>query len=252
MTRYDVAVVGGGCVGISTAKHLVERSDLDICVLEKEYHLAEHQSGRNSGVLHPGFNDPPGSLKARFSTEGTSRMKEYAAENDIPIEEFGVVVVATDDEEEARLSDLVAQADENGVETEILDGAELREREPHAAGQAAMYSPEAASIDSQKYVYTLAKDAENRGVDFHLGYEVERVTPTESGHMIETSNGDLEAGYLVNAAGLYADKVAHQLGVGEGYQVIPFRGDYYELVPDKREYCRSMIYPTPDPELPFL
>ena len=86
MTRYDVAVVGGGCVGISTAKHLAERSDLDICVLEKEYHLAEHQSGRNSGVLHPGFNYPPGSLKARFSTEGTSRMKEYAAENDIPIE----------------------------------------------------------------------------------------------------------------------------------------------------------------------
>lgn len=252
MTRYDIAIVGGGCVGISTAKHLAERSDLDICILEKEYHLAEHQSGRNSGVLHPGFNYPPGSLKARFSTEGTARMKAYAKENGIPLREFGVVVVATDDEEEARLPDLVAQADENGVETELIGREELQEREPHAEGQAAMFSPEAASIDAQKYVYTLAKDAENLGVDFYLGYEVERVTPTESGHQIETSSGDLAADYLVNAAGLYADKIAHQLGVGEGYQVVPFRGDYYELVPEKRQYCRTMIYPTPDPDLPFL
>lgn len=252
MTRYDVAIVGGGCVGISTAKHLAERSDLDICILEKEYHLAEHQSGRNSGVLHPGFNYPPGSLKARFSTEGTARMKTYAKENGIPLREFGVVVVATDDAEEARLPDLVAQADENGVETEIIDREELKKREPHAEGQAAMFSPEAASIDAQKYVYTLAKDAENLGVDFYLGYEVERVTPTESGHEIETSSGDIQANYLVNAAGLYADRLAHQLGVGENYQVIPFRGDYYELVPEKRHYCQTMIYPTPDPDLPFL
>ncbi|MDX1745897.1 MAG: L-2-hydroxyglutarate oxidase, partial [Halobacteriales archaeon] len=173
-------------------------------------------------------------------------------DNGIPLREFGVVVVATTDAEEARLPDLVAQADENGVKTEIIGREELQEREPHVAGQAARYSPEAASIDEPKYVYTLAKDAENLGVDFFMGYEVERVTPTESGHEIETSNGNLSADYLINAAGLYADTIAHQLGVGQGYQVIPFRGDYYELVPDKREYCQTMIYPTPDPDLPFL
>ena len=252
MDRYDVAVIGGGCVGCSVAKHIAERSALDVAILEKEYHLAEHQSGRNSGVLHPGFNYPPGSLKARFATEGTSRMKEYAAENEIPIREFGVVVVAQDATEERRLEDLKAQAEANGTEAEIIDAEALREKEPHAEGRAALFAPEAASIDSQKYVYTLAKDAENLGVDFYMGYGVRRIDHGEDGHRLETTNGDLEADYLVNCAGLYADRLAAQLGVGEGYQVVPFRGEYYELVPDRRHLCNTMIYPTPDPELPFL
>ena len=252
MIEYDVAIVGGGCVGCSIAKHLAERSDLDVCILEKEYHLAEHQSGRNSGVLHPGFNYPPGSLKARFATAGTARLKEYARENDVPLREFGVVVVAKDDTEAARLDTLQAQADENGVETEIIGPEELAAREPHAEGRAALYCPEAASIDSQKYVYALATEVENLGVDFYMGHRVEQVRRGESGSVVETSNGSVAAGYLVNAAGLYADRIAHQLGVGTEYQIVPFRGEYYELVPERRHLCGTMIYPTPDPELPFL
>ena len=253
MTDHDVAIVGGGCVGCSIARHLAERSDLDVCIVEKEYRLASHQSGRNSGVLHPGFNYPPGSLKARFATEGTAAMKAYCAENGVPVEEVGVLVVATDDAEERRLHDLKRQADENGVETEILNSREaIRDHEPYAAGQAALYCPEAASVDSQKYVYALAKDAENAGVDFYMGYEVRDLTDRGATVRVETDKRPLTAAYVVNAAGLYADRLAHRLGVGRGYQIVPFRGEYYELVAGRRHLVNSMIYPTPDPELPFL
>jgi L-2-hydroxyglutarate oxidase LhgO len=252
VSEYDVAVVGGGCVGCSVALHLAERSDLDVCVLEKEHHLAAHQSGRNSGVLHPGFNYPPGSLKARFAIEGTARLKAYACEHDVPLREFGVVVVAQDATEEARLHDLQAQADANGVEAEIIGRDALAEREPHAEGRAALYCPEAASVDAQKYVCALATDAERLGVDFFMGYRVEQVQYGESGHTVETNKGSVAARYLVNAAGLYADRIADQFDVGTQYQVVPFRGEYYELVPDRRRLCETMIYPVPDPDLPFL
>jgi L-2-hydroxyglutarate oxidase LhgO len=180
-------------------------------------------------------------------------MKRYCEENDIPLEEFGVLVVATDKQERERLTEIQQQATENGVETEILDTREeIREHEPHAAGEAALYCPEAASVDSQKYVYSLAGDAERLGVDFYMGYEVREVQTRNGTHHLDTSTGTISASYLVNTAGLYADEIAHQMGVGEEYQIVPFRGEYYELVPEKRHLVQSMIYPTPDPELPFL
>ncbi|EMA54438.1 FAD dependent oxidoreductase [Halococcus salifodinae DSM 8989] len=250
---HDVTIVGGGCVGLSVAKHLSELTDLDVAVLEKEHHLAAHQSGRNSGVLHPGFNYPQGSKKARFAIEGTSRMKEYCAEHDIPCDEHGVLVVAQDDSEEARLDDLARQAEANGVEYELLDSqTEIREHEPYAAGKAALYAPEAASVDSQQYVYELAREVQDAGVDLYTGYEVTRVEKMAGGYHLATTNGHFEAMYLVNAAGLHADELAHQVGVGERYQVVPFRGEYYEVRPESADLCRTMIYPTPDPELPFL
>jgi L-2-hydroxyglutarate oxidase len=253
MTRHDVAIVGGGCVGLSVAKHLAARTDLDVAVIEKEHHLAEHQSGRNSGVLHPGFNYPPGSTKARFATEGTRRMKAYCAEHGVACEELGVLVVAQDDREEERLHELAAQADANGVATELLDsGAAIREHEPHAAGQAALYAPEAASVDAQQYVYALAREVQRAGVTLYLGHAVTNVRHTGGGYHLGTNTGVVEADRLVNAAGLHADTLAHQVGVGEAYQVVPFRGEYYELTPDRSGLCRAMIYPTPDPNLPFL
>jgi L-2-hydroxyglutarate oxidase LhgO len=251
VTDYEVAVAGGGCVGLSTARHLAE-TDVDVAVLEKEYRLAAHQSGRNSGVLHPGFNYPPGSRKARFATEGTRRMKAFCRERGVPLDEVGVVVVAQSDAEERRLRDLADNADENGVDVELLDRDGLREREPYAEGQAALYCPEAASVDSQAYVYALAADARAAGVDLHLGYEVRGASPTADGLRVETDKGDVTADYLVNATGLHADRLAHELGVGGGHRVVPFRGEYYEVVPGRRDICRSMIYPTPDPDLPFL
>ena len=258
MSEHDVLIVGGGCIGCSVARSLADRSELDVAVAEKEHHLAAHQSGRNSGVLHPGFNYPPGSLKARFSTEGTRRMKAYAREKGIPLEEVGVVVVAQSDAEEARLEALREQAEANGVDTEMLNRAELEEHEPHAAGRAALYASGAASIDAPQYVHALARDAAAAGVDFYMGSRVEEIVPHEgnapagSQFSVRTTTGDLTAEYVVNAAGLHADRLAHRLGVGEDYAVVPFRGEYYELVPEKRDLVNSMIYPTPDPELPFL
>jgi len=151
-------------------------------------------------------------------------MKEYFDDNNLPIDELGVVVVATNAEERSRLNEIQQQADENGVETELLHSQdELREYEPHAAGEAALYCPEAASVDAQKYVYLLAGDAENRGVDFFTGYEVEAIHTTADAHHIQTTTGTITSSYLINAAGLYADKHAHEMDVGMEYQIVPFR-----------------------------
>lgn len=253
MANYDVAIVGGGCIGCATAKHLVEQSDLDCCVIEKEYHLAQHQSGRNSGVLHPGFNYQPGTMKAKFSTTGTRRAKAYCRERSIPLDECGVVVVARTNTERERLETLHRQATENGVKTEILETPKaIGQHEPHAAGEAALYCPEAASIDAPQYVHELARDVAAGGGELLLGHEVMSIERANGRFRLTTTGGTVTSDGLVNAAGLHADRIAAELGVGETYRVIPFRGEYYELVTEKRDLVSSMIYPTPDPELPFL
>lgn len=256
MTEHEVVVVGGGCVGVSTANHLAERG-VDVAVVEKEYALAEHQSGRNSGVLHPGFNYEPGTTKARFAVEGTRRMKEYCDDRGVPVDELGVLVVALDDDEEKRLDVLNRQAKENGTEARIVGRDFIEDEEPHASddAQAALYAPEAASVDSQKYVHALAGDAESEGAEFYMGHEVTEASQTngrEDGWRIETTKGELRADYVVNTAGLYADTLARKMGEPTENRVVPFRGEYYELTPDAADLCRTMIYPTPDPELPFL
>jgi L-2-hydroxyglutarate oxidase LhgO len=180
-------------------------------------------------------------------------MKEYCAAHDVPCEELGVLVVAKTDREAAHLETLAEQAEANGVEYELLDSRdEIREHEPHAVGRAALHAPEAASVDSQQYVYALAREVQGAGASLYTGHAVSRVERTGAGYRLATSNGDVEASYLVNAAGLHADTLAHQVGVGEAYQIVPFRGEYYELAPERADLCRTMIYPTPDPDLPFL
>ncbi|MFB6111098.1 MAG: L-2-hydroxyglutarate oxidase [Halobacteriaceae archaeon] len=252
MVHHDVAVIGGGVVGLSTALHAAELVHGSIAVLEKEEHLGQHQSGRNSGVLHPGFNYEPGSMRAEFAVEGTRRAKAFCRDHDVPLEKNGVVVVATDPAEERHLETLAAQAEANGVTASVVDEHRLAELEPHADGRAALYCPSAAAIDSQSYLHALASEARNAGVRRYMSTAVTDIEPLADGYRLGTSSGEFRCSYLVNAAGLGADRLAHEVGVGEEYRIIPFRGEYREVVPDRRSLCRSMIYPTPDPELPFL
>ena len=249
MVGHDIAIVGGGVIGTAVAKHLCEDSNLDVCIIEKEYHLGAHQSGRNSGVIHPGFSYKPGTLQARQATRGARMLKSYCRENEVRIDENGIVVVAKDDSERSSVETLHRYGRENGVETEILDGErEIREYEPHASGVAALYCPEGGSVDFLKYLYTLAKDAEANGVQYYMGHRLESVKPRTDGFELRTSKGTIGASYLVNGAGLYADKVAHAVGIGTEYQIVPFRGVYYEFDPERAGKVRSNIYPVPHPE----
>lgn len=253
VSDHDVAIIGAGCIGLAVAKHLLERSDLDVLVLDKEPRLASHQSGRNSGVLHPGFNYQPGSLKARFAREGTRRLKGFAADHGVPIDEVGVLVVATDADEEARLEQLFERAEANGVDVDRLIGHEaIAAREPHAAGRVGLWCPEAASIDSVAYVRALAGVVRDAGASIRLEMPVASVTPIDGGVQLRAAGQEVTADHVVNAAGVYADRIAHQVGVGTDYRIVPFRGEYYQLRDERRTLTRSMIYPTPDPSLPFL
>jgi L-2-hydroxyglutarate oxidase len=252
MVHHDVVVVGAGVVGLSVGMHLGRKSDLDVAILEKESHVGTHQSGRNSGVLHPGFNYEPGSRRATFAVEGTRRAKAFCAEHGVPIEETGVVVVASDRVEEQRLDDLAAQAEANGVEVAVIDREGLAELEPHARGRAALHCPTAAAIDSPAFLRALALETREAGGTRYMDTPVTGIDQSGREYRLETGIGPVECSYLLNAAGLGADRLAHAEGVGTEYQIVPFKGEYRELVPDRRHLCRSMIYPTPDPELPFL
>lgn len=252
MVHHDVVVVGAGVVGLSVGMHLGEASDLDVAIIEKEPHVGVHQSGRNSGVLHPGFNYEPGSLRATFAVEGTRRTKAFCAEHGVPLEETGVVVVADDRADERRLDDLASQAEANGVEVSVLDREGLATIEPHASGRAALHCPAAAAIDSPAFVQALAFAAREAGVTRYMDTAVRDIELAGGGYRLATGMGPMACSYLLNAAGLGADRLAHAEGVGTAYQIVPFKGEYRELVPDRRHLCGSMIYPTPDPELPFL
>lgn len=253
VSTYDVAIIGGGCIGLATARSLLDRGDLEVVVFEKEPELAQHQSGRNSGVLHPGFNYEPGSLKAQFAVEGTRRMKQFAQVHDVPLDECGVLVVATTERDETNLERLFDRARANGVDVERCDGHEaITAIEPHAAGRIGLWCPAAASIDSSSYIRALAAAVTDAGGEIRLDSTVSGLDVTSTGIRVETDGGPVSATHVVNAAGLHADRIAHQLGVGSDVRIIPFRGEYYELRPERRELTQTMIYPTPDPAIPFL
>jgi L-2-hydroxyglutarate oxidase len=245
----DVLVVGAGAVGTSTARALA-REGLDVVVLEKETGPALHQSGRNSGVVHAGYQYEPGSTKARFATEGARRLVDYCRERGVPVRQDGLLVVATDDGEQARLEDTLERAEANGVEAELVGPDRLREIEPHAGGQAAIHVPSYASFDARAYVHSLYAEAVEAGATVLFDTRVERLRETPDGVEAATSKGPLVADAAVNAAGLHADRLAEELC--EDLRVVPFRGYYAELVPDRRDLVNSHVYPAPDPELPFL
>lgn len=250
---YDVAVVGGGLVGLATALALTDaRPGLRLALVEKEEAPAMHQSGRNSGVLHSGLYYRPGSLKARLCVEGKAEMEAFCQHEGVPWARSGKLVVAVTPDEVPRLDALQARGRANGVETERLSPEAMREREPHAAGLAALWVPATGVADYGAAARRMASRLAARGATVQTGAAVVGGRETPGGVTVETTAGAVEARVLVNCAGLWADRVARLFGVTPSVQLVPFRGEYMVLRPEAAPLVRGLIYPVPDPAFPFL
>ena len=251
--KTDVAIVGAGIVGLATAYQISERyPQLSICVLEKEPLVGQHQSGRNSGVLHSGIYYKPGSLKARNCREGRQAMEQFCATHGIPFEQCGKVIVAVDDCELPALQRIFDRGCENGVQCELIGPERLRELEPHAAGVRAIHVPEAGIVDFPLVCEKLAELIQQRGGTIATHTCVTKILRRMQQVVVETERGSVQASHLINCAGLYSDRVVEMSGEAAGAKIVPFRGEYYELKSDAFHLCRNLIYPVPDPKFPFL
>jgi L-2-hydroxyglutarate oxidase len=250
---FDFAIVGGGIVGLSTARALLGRHpNAGVLVLEKEEGWARHQTGHNSGVIHSGVYYKPGSLKALFSREGVAALLEFCREQRIAYEICGKAIVATEPDELPRLDDLYERGLKNGLKVEKIGPDELEELEPHAAGLAALKVPETGIVDFTQVAEAFAAVVEEEGGVLRTSTEVEDVSETEDEVEISTNRGTFRARSLINCAGLHSDRVAQLCGVEAGVKIVPFRGEYYELKPEKRHLVKNIVYPLPDPSFPFL
>jgi L-2-hydroxyglutarate oxidase len=251
---HDVAIIGGGIVGLATGLALIsDHPDLRLVILEKEREVGTHQTGHNSGVLHSGIYYKPGSHKARLCVEGARLMREFCAEHAIPVVDCGKVIVATDERELPRLDDLFERGAANGVEgLERVGPERLREIEPHAVGLRAIYSPRTACLDYARVARVMAAEARRRGVIIVTGVPVTAISWRAGRHIIGTHHGETQARRLINCAGLHSDAVARMAGAAPGVRIVPFRGEYYLIRPERRDLVRGLIYPVPDPEFPFL
>lgn len=253
MHRADVAIIGGGIVGMATAWELTRRfPDKRVVVLEKEDRLAVHQTGRNSGVLHSGIYYKPGSLRAQNCRTGKLAMEEFCRAHGIPFQLCGKVIVATDESELPRLETIYERGQANGVRCEIIGRERLCEIEPHTAGIRAIHVPEAGIVDYAEVCRKLADLVRAAGGQVFLSAEVTGVKRQAGSVIIESRAGDFEASYLVTCAGLYADRVTRMTGQTPEALIVPFRGEFYKLRPEAENLCRGLIYPVPDPRFPFL
>ncbi|MGI8825385.1 MAG: L-2-hydroxyglutarate oxidase [Chloroflexota bacterium] len=251
---YDVVIVGAGIVGLATALMLTKRCpSCRLAVLEKERSVGRHQTGHNSGVIHAGLYYKPGSLKAKMCVEGGRRLIDFCDAHDIRYERCGKVVVATDESELAGLEELHGRGTANGVPgLRCITSGDLRDIEPHASGIAALYSPSTGIVDYGRVAEAMANDLRGRGVDLLTGHRVLAVRENDRGLMVRTEPAVLHTSYLINCGGLYSDVLARQMGVNSDVCIVPFRGEYYFLRPERQGLVRGLIYPVPDPDLPFL
>jgi (S)-2-hydroxyglutarate dehydrogenase len=250
---FDFVVIGGGIVGLSTAKALLERDPgARLLLLEKEGGWARHQTGHNSGVIHSGIYYKPGSYKARFCREGARALVEFCGERGIEYEICGKVIVATEPGELPLLDALYERGLKNGLEVEKIGPGGLKELEPHAGGLAAIRVPSTGIVDFKRVAEEFAALVQEKGGELRTGTRVEGISEGEREVEVRTDKGAFRAGALVNCAGLYSDRVARLCGVDPGARIVPFRGEYYELRPEKRYLVKNLIYPVPDPSFPFL
>jgi len=249
---YDFAIVGAGIVGLSIAAELRGRfPESRIVVLEKEAAAGTHASGRNSGVLHSGIYYPKGSLKAKVCADGAARMQVFAREHDIPCSRTGKLIIATNQPDLDVIDKLLANARENNICADRLNEEEVQKMEPAARPfGAGIYCPDTAVIDSKAVVNKLHEILLQKGVKFLFNFPVAKVQKDRR-HVIGRDN-TISYGYLVNSAGAYADTIARKFGLASDYVLMPFKGYYYRLKPNRRHLVRGNIYPVPDPSLPFL
>lgn len=251
--KADVAIVGGGIVGLATAFQLTRRvPGARVVVLEKEARLASHQTGHNSGVIHSGIYYRPGSLKALHCRRGKAMLEAFCREHDVPFEICGKVVVATTPPEVPRLEAIAERARANGVTCEVMGPDRLREIEPHAAGLGALRVPETGIVDYAAVCEKLAALLTARGGTIVTGARALRLRALGNEAVVETTRGQAVARVAVNCAGLHSDRVYASTGERRPARIVPFRGEYYELVPEARGLVRALIYPVPDPGFPFL
>ena len=250
---FDFVVIGGGIVGLSTARALLERHPgARLLLLEKEEGWARHQTGHNSGVIHSGVYYKPGSYKARFCREGARMLVEFCRERAIEYEICGKVIVATGAGELPLLESLYERGLKNDLEVEKIGPEQLVEIEPHASGLAAIRVPSTGIVDFKKVAEAFAALVEEKGGVLRTGTAVESISETGRAVVVHTNAGFFRARTLVNCAGLHSDRVARLCGVDAGVKIVPFRGEYYELKPEKRYLVKNLIYPVPNPDFPFL
>ncbi|HET7814743.1 MAG TPA: L-2-hydroxyglutarate oxidase, partial [Candidatus Baltobacteraceae bacterium] len=251
---YDIAIVGGGIVGLATGRELLLRHPhLKLAVLEKEPEVSKHQTGHNSGVIHSGIYYTPGSLKARLCTEGRRSLWKYCDAKGIEYRQVGKLIVATEESEIPRLEALWERGHANGIENlEMLDAAGIREREPHCAGIKAIFSPVTGIVDYGQVARSYAADIKEAGGEILTGRKVTAITRKNGTTLISSTGGDVEARSVITCGGLQSDRLAKMTGGGGDPKIVPFRGDYLILKPEKRDLVRGNIYPVPDPAFPFL
>ncbi|MGI9175553.1 MAG: L-2-hydroxyglutarate oxidase [Rhodothermales bacterium] len=250
---YDVAIVGGGIVGLATAYRLLEAyPEKRTIVLEKEPKIAAHQTGRNSGVIHSGVYYKPGSLKAENCREGKRALIDFCEKHGVAYEMCGKVIVAVEEAERPGLHRIYERGQQNNVACELIGRERLQELEPHTAGIEAIHVPEAGIVDYKGVCARFAQLLQEAGHEVRTRAKVVGMHTQNGSVTLETPNADVQARYVINCAGLYSDRVAEMSGQEPGVQILPFRGEYFKLRPEAERLCRTLIYPVPDPAFPFL
>ena len=250
---HEIAIIGGGIVGLATAYALTQRGQRSLVVLEAEAKLAAHQTGNNSGVIHSGLYYKPGSLKARNCVEGREELYKFCQEYGILHDRCGKIVVATDPNELPRLDELLIRGEANGLKRlRRLSAEELKDFEPHVAGMGGLHVPETGIVDFPHVTETFARLATEAGATVRKEAAFLKCHRRGDELVLETTAGEIQCKHLIACAGLHADREEKQCDVEPGVQIVPFRGEYYELIPARCSLVRNLIYPVPDPRFPFL
>jgi (S)-2-hydroxyglutarate dehydrogenase len=248
-----IGIIGGGIIGLSVAYKLAQTApNAKLVLFEKEDKLAEHQTGRNSGVIHSGIYYKPGSVKARTCRDGKAQLEAFCSEHGVAYENCGKVIVALNEAEIPALDRIKDRGDQNGVLSEVISVERLKELEPHVNGIKALHVTETGIVDYVGYCEKLGEILRGLGHEIHLSEGVQSIRQDTDGITIGTNKGEHRVDYMVNCAGLHSDRIARLAGHHPKLKIVPFRGEYFELKPEAEHLCKNLIYPVPDPAFPFL